>query len=38
MVTYNHYYRHVVGSVGIPINLVEVQIRDFDGNILEPGN
>jgi long-chain acyl-CoA synthetase len=38
MVTFNHYYRHVVGSVGIPINLVEVQIRDFDGNILEPGN
>ena len=38
MVTYNHYYRHVVGSVGTPVNLVEVQIRDFDGNMLETGN
>ena len=37
MVTYNHYYRHVVGSVGTPANLVEVQIRDFDGNILNRG-
>jgi len=37
MVTYNHYYRHVVGSVGTPANLVEVQIRDFDGNVLEQG-
>jgi long-chain acyl-CoA synthetase len=35
MVTFNHYYRHVVGSVGTPANLVEVQIRDFDGNVLE---
>ncbi len=38
MVTYNHYYRHVVGSVGTPVNLVEVQIRDFDGKVLEQGN
>lgn len=38
MVTYNHYYRHVVGSVGTPVNLIEVQIRDFDGNMLETGN
>ena len=37
MVTYNHYYRHVVGSVGSPANLVDVQIRDFDGNILNQG-
>lgn len=37
MVTYNHYYRHVVGSVGTPANLVEVQIRDLDGNVLERG-
>jgi long-chain acyl-CoA synthetase len=37
MVTYNHYYRHVVGSVGTPANLVEVQIRDLDGNKLEKG-
>jgi long-chain acyl-CoA synthetase len=26
MVTYNHYYQHVVGFVGTPINLVEVHI------------
>jgi long-chain acyl-CoA synthetase len=37
MVTYNHYYQHVVGSVGTPVNLVEVQIRDFEGNVLEQG-
>jgi long-chain acyl-CoA synthetase len=37
MVTYNHYYRHVVGSVGTPIDLVEVQIRDFDGAGLKKG-
>ena len=37
MVTYNHYYRHVVGSVGTPVNLIEVQIRDFEGNVLEQG-
>jgi long-chain acyl-CoA synthetase len=37
MVTYNHYYRHLVGSVGTPVNMVEVQIRDFDGNRLEKG-
>jgi len=37
MVTYNHYYRHVVGSVGTPVNLVEVQIRDLEGNLLGEG-
>ncbi len=37
IVTYNHYYRHVVGSVGTPANLVEVQIRDLEGNLLEEG-
>ncbi len=37
IVTYNHYYRHVVGSVGTPANLVEVQIRDLEGNLLEAG-
>jgi long-chain acyl-CoA synthetase len=37
MVTYNHYYRHVVGSVGTPVNLVEVEIRDLEGNTLEQG-
>jgi long-chain acyl-CoA synthetase len=34
IVTYNHYCRHVVGSVGTPVNLVEVQIRDLEGNVL----
>jgi long-chain acyl-CoA synthetase len=37
MVTYNHYIRHVVGSIGTPVNIVEVQIRDLQGNILGPG-
>jgi long-chain acyl-CoA synthetase len=37
MVTYNHYYRHVVGSVGTPVNLVQVEIRDSEGNALEQG-
>ncbi len=37
MVTYNHYYRHVVGSVGTPVNLVEVQIRDAWGTSLGEG-
>lgn len=37
MVTYNHYYRHVIGSVGTAVNLVEVQIRDLDGQPLENG-
>ena len=36
MVTYNHYYHHVVGSVGTQVNTVEVQIRDQEGNILGP--
>jgi long-chain acyl-CoA synthetase len=30
MVTYNHYIRHVVGSIGTPVNIVEVQIRDLE--------
>lgn len=34
MVTYNHYIRHVIGSVGTPVNIVEVQIRDLQGNVL----
>lgn len=37
MVTYNHYYRHVIGSVGTPVGTVEVQIRDMEGNVLMPG-
>ncbi|MFC1883258.1 class I adenylate-forming enzyme family protein [Thermodesulfobacteriota bacterium] len=37
MVTYNHYYRHRVGSVGTPVSGEEVQIRDLEGNIKETG-
>jgi long-chain acyl-CoA synthetase len=37
MVTYNHYYRHVVGSVGTTANLVELQISGADGGRLETG-
>lgn len=36
-VTYNHYYRHVVGSVGQPVHGMEVQIRDKTGNQVAPG-
>jgi long-chain acyl-CoA synthetase len=36
-VTYNHYYRHVVGSVGDPVLGVEIQIRDAEGKRLEQG-
>ena len=36
-VTYNHYYRHIVGSVGDPVAGVEVQIRDAQGNRLAQG-
>jgi long-chain acyl-CoA synthetase len=36
-VTYNHYYRHVIGSVGTTVPGVEVQIRDKDGNKVEQG-
>lgn len=36
MVTYNHHIRHVVGSVGTAVNIVEVQIRDPQGNVLGP--
>lgn len=36
-VTYNHYYRHVVGSVGTEVPGIEVQIRDPEGNRLAQG-
>jgi long-chain acyl-CoA synthetase len=36
MVTYNHYIRHVIGSIGTPVNIVEAQIRDPNGNVLGP--
>jgi len=35
--TYNHYYRHVVGSVGQAVHGVEVEIRDMSGNLVEQG-
>ncbi len=37
MVTYNHYYRHVVGSIGTPVNLMEVAIRDASGKTVATG-
>jgi long-chain acyl-CoA synthetase len=36
-VTYNHYYRHVIGSVGEVVPGVEVEIRDLSGKRLEDG-
>jgi long-chain acyl-CoA synthetase len=36
-VTYNHYYRHVIGSVGTTVPGVEVQIRDEKGQLVEQG-
>jgi len=36
-VSYNHYHRHVVGSVGQPVHGVEVQIRDEFGKPVEQG-
>ncbi len=35
--TYNHYYKHVVGSVGQTVHGVDIQIRDKEGNILDQG-
>ena len=37
IVTFNHYYRHLIGSVGTPANNVEIQIRDIEGKILPQG-
>jgi long-chain acyl-CoA synthetase len=37
-VTYNHHYRHVIGSVGTEVPGVEVQIRDDKGHPLEQGH
>ncbi|MCU0594256.1 MAG: AMP-binding protein [Desulfobacterota bacterium] len=36
-VTFNHYYRHVVGSIGTAVPGVEVQIRDKTGYRLDQG-
>ena len=37
VVTYNHYFRHVIGSVGTAAPGVEIQIRDQGGRRLEQG-
>jgi long-chain acyl-CoA synthetase len=37
MVTFNHYYRHVVGSVGTPAGNSEVTIRDPEGGLVPIG-
>jgi long-chain acyl-CoA synthetase len=36
-VTYNHYFRHVVGSVGTEVPGIEIQIRDKEGNRKKQG-
>jgi long-chain acyl-CoA synthetase len=36
-VTYNHYYRHVIGSIGTTVPGVEVQIRDEHGQLVAQG-
>ncbi len=36
-VTYNHYYEHVIGSVGTAVPGVEIQIRDDQGNLVSKG-
>jgi long-chain acyl-CoA synthetase len=37
MLTYNHYYRHVIGSVGTAVPGAEIQIRDENGKQLGVG-
>lgn len=37
-VSYNHHYRHVIGSVGTEVPGVEVHICDQEGNVLEQGD
>lgn len=37
IVVFNHYHRHIIGSVGTPATLMEVQIRDMSGNRLGQG-
>ncbi len=38
MATFNHYFRHIIGSVGTPVNIVDVQVRDTEGNALPGGS
>ena len=37
-VTYNHRYRHVIGSVGTEVPAVEIQIRDQNGDQVKQGH
>jgi long-chain acyl-CoA synthetase len=37
-VTFNHRYRHVIGSVGTEVPGVEIQIRDQNGNQIKQGH
>lgn len=37
MITFNHYYHHMIGSVGIPVGNTEVAILDSSGDGLAPG-
>ncbi len=37
MVTYNHYFKHKVGSVGTPVGTVEVTILDYSGQPVPRG-
>jgi long-chain acyl-CoA synthetase len=37
-VSYNHHYRHVIGSVGTEVPGVEVQIRDQNGDQVKQGH
>jgi len=37
MLTYNHYYRHVIGSVGTAVPGAEIQIRDESGKQMDAG-
>jgi long-chain acyl-CoA synthetase len=36
--TFNHYYRHVIGSVGTPVLGAEIQIRDESGTQMGVGD
>lgn len=37
MITYNHYHRHIAGSVGTAVTGAEVQIRDESGRQVDVG-
>jgi long-chain acyl-CoA synthetase len=37
MLTYNHFYKHKIGSVGTVVGSTEVSIRDDDGNPVPKG-